>query len=735
MEDITGAETGMESTAKMSEKVIPIQRVTVKLDSTPQKNENHENEKDNSEEKPQTSTSMHPVNRETKTLHDSTGQSSPASNTSNEDTDGEFELTADAMVHDFDDEATLDEEEADDDEEDSEELDDLAKESEMPLMDLIALYYNRAGDQDNTEEKESSPENDGSPENVDDDKSDKAEERKDSGQKEDHLRRLRSSTSLLSPSHLDSSDEGGDYVPPALEDWKKIPRVGDEYQVNSIPELKHQNPDYDTATDQLVWDPERISEVKVESYLFKVGATNLPNADTLAIPTGLHIRDNEDALFLLAQCDNDVDEAIRKYQWRPLPLSSELHAWSEEECQQFENGLSLYGKDFHSIHHNKVKTKSIGEVVKFYYIWKKTERYDNFNAKTRLGKKKDTLHPGITDYMDKLLDETDHSVAAVNSNDVHTMSYLPPHSHTAALQQHLLDIRTTRRNNKQSHTPGFYTDSISHDYSEMNGLLEGDYVDDIDMFDNIMPTLPANENAYSSVSLDSIDPAINVGYTDSGNFAPLSTAARCQGVGIFPGKANCNNNSRIGVASHTTGSSKSVAVSFPDKHSFRPVEPAEITPSLLRSTTSSLTRTTPLPPDVLSSIDELATAYCSPVCSTQPVSQTSVQSLPSDSTPVGSPSEPREIAALNLKRYQNVDLNDDSKRQRRDDDRTSSLAPGNSHENAPLCRPTSSTHLGSSSRHQLQLTDVSQGSNSFQSTTQSDLPIENITEAPRIVKC
>ena len=69
-------------------------------------------------------------------MHDSTGQSSPASNTSNEDTDGEFELTADAMVHDFDDEATLDEEEADDDEEDSEELDDLAKVQPSPLYDL-----------------------------------------------------------------------------------------------------------------------------------------------------------------------------------------------------------------------------------------------------------------------------------------------------------------------------------------------------------------------------------------------------------------------------------------------------------------------------------------------------------------------------------------------------------------------------------------------------------------------
>uniref|UniRef100_H2Y576 SANT domain-containing protein n=1 Tax=Ciona savignyi TaxID=51511 RepID=H2Y576_CIOSA len=82
----------------------------------------------------------------------------------------------------------------------------------------------------------------------------------------------------------------------------------------------------------------------------------------------------------------------------------ELQTWSEEECRLFEQGLSVYGKDFHSIHHNKVKTKTIGEIVKFYYIWKKSEHYDKFNAKTRLGKKKDILHPGVTDYMERLLD-------------------------------------------------------------------------------------------------------------------------------------------------------------------------------------------------------------------------------------------------------------------------------------------------------------------------------------------
>lgn len=47
-------------------------------------------------------------------------------------------------------------------------------------------------------------------------------------------------------------------------------------------------------------------------------------------------------------------QALRRVRFRPPPLASEMNVWSKEECRQFEHGLTLYGKDFHTIHHNKV---------------------------------------------------------------------------------------------------------------------------------------------------------------------------------------------------------------------------------------------------------------------------------------------------------------------------------------------------------------------------------------------
>lgn len=38
-------------------------------------------------------------------------------------------------------------------------------------------------------------------------------------------------------------------------------------------------------------------------------------------------------------------------------------------------------------------------------MWKKTERHDVFANKARLEKKKYNLHPGLTDYMDRFLEE------------------------------------------------------------------------------------------------------------------------------------------------------------------------------------------------------------------------------------------------------------------------------------------------------------------------------------------
>lgn len=120
---------------------------------------------------------------------------------------------------------------------------------------------------------------------------------------------------------------------------------------------------------------------------------------------GGHVRDDERALWLLRQCGFSVEEALRRQKMTGaqggagtgfLNGDAEMTPWSEEECRAFEAGLRLHGKDFVAIRANKVTTRSIKELVNFYYLWKKTERHDVFTSRTRLEKKKYALHPGTT---------------------------------------------------------------------------------------------------------------------------------------------------------------------------------------------------------------------------------------------------------------------------------------------------------------------------------------------------
>lgn len=62
-----------------------------------------------------------------------------------------------------------------------------------------------------------------------------------------------------------------------------------------------------------------------------------------------------------------------------------------------------------------MKTRTVAECVAFYYMWKKSERYDYFAQQTRFGKKRYNHHPGVTDYMDRLVDETEALGGTVSS--------------------------------------------------------------------------------------------------------------------------------------------------------------------------------------------------------------------------------------------------------------------------------------------------------------------------------
>lgn len=250
--------------------------------------------------------------------------------------------------------------------------------------------------------------------------------------------------------------------------------VGSEFQAQ-IPEGLCR---YDDALpyeneDKLVWDPSQLNECDIELYLRNVnipvnvtsggcanasmnssssgsstanstpafasntataGATMAANNNKSLLPCGNHLRDDEQSLYLLLQCGHNMEEALRRRRLNatlppvvavaaattashPSPDNdTRMSLWSEEECRNFESGLRIYGKDFHAIQQAKVRTRSVSELVQFYYLWKKTERHDIFANKARLEKKKYSLHPGLTDYMDRFLEEQENNGVSGNTS-------------------------------------------------------------------------------------------------------------------------------------------------------------------------------------------------------------------------------------------------------------------------------------------------------------------------------
>ncbi|XP_051944602.1 mesoderm induction early response protein 1b isoform X2 [Hippocampus zosterae] len=348
----------------------------------------------------------------------SLGNSSPGGSAGS--TDHDFDPSADMLVHDFDDERTMEEEEMLEaaDEANANEIEDLAREGEMPIHELLNLYgYGGASPVDEDEEEDEEQEEEDDEEDEDDEldndessrgtgelKRNEDEGVKSSTAQEDEaplttevrtrsVRGLGTSELIRPQKHKyfesnndaeEESEEDEDYVP--SEDWKKEIMVGSMYQAETptgLCKYKDNEKVYEND-DQLLWNPECLPENKVVAFLNEASRRTGEEKGVDAIPEGSHIKDNEQALYELVKCDFDTEEALRRLRFNVKAAREELSVWTEEECRNFEQGLKTYGKDFHLIQANK---------------------------QTRLGKRKYNLHPGVTDYMDRLLDETE-SVAS-----------------------------------------------------------------------------------------------------------------------------------------------------------------------------------------------------------------------------------------------------------------------------------------------------------------------------------
>ncbi|XP_042190745.1 mesoderm induction early response protein 1 isoform X2 [Callorhinchus milii] len=455
----------------------------------------------------------------------SIGSSSPGGSAGSDDND--FDPSADMLVHDFDDERTLEEEELmEGDNNFSSEIEDLEREGEMPIQELLNLYgYGNTvpfpGEDDEEDEEEEdddeeddddeggegdneadNDENSGSsevPEDLPDLNLIKEEVPKTSSGQEDETQ---SSNDDLTPSiasqdtqemvrprrckYLDiglsgrtccsktrfnsignegeeESEEDEDYVP--SEDWKKEIMVGSQFQAE-VPvgfyKYKENEKVYENE-DQLLWNPDFLPENKVVEFLCDASKRTGEEKGLNAIPEGSHIKDNEQALYELVKCNFDTEEALRRLRFN-VKAARELSIWTEEECRNFEQGLKAYGKDFHLVQANKVRTRSVGDCVAFYYMWKKSERYDFFAQQTRFGKKKYNLHPGVTDYMDRLLDETESTASSCAPSP-------PPTTSTSSSSQAERE-ETAGASNINGRTANGAVEASDQwqDYTELRGL-------------------------------------------------------------------------------------------------------------------------------------------------------------------------------------------------------------------------------------------------------------------------
>ncbi|KAM9621538.1 mesoderm induction early response protein 2 isoform 5-T6 [Morphnus guianensis] len=313
-------------------------------------------------------------------------------------------------------------EEEDDTQEKQKSLEELEKSfsasqsSEMPFEELLALYGYEASDPISEQDSES---NDITP-NLPDMTLDKEQIAKDllSGEEEEETQ---SSADDLTPSV--TSHDASDLFPnqpgsnnfladedkepcsspcassmaedseedsiPSNECKKEI-MVGPQYQA-TVPILhlnRHSEKAYENE-DQLLWDPNILPERDVEEFLYRAVKRRWDELSSSSLPEGEMVKDNEQALYELVKCNFNAEEALRRLRFNVKVIRDELCAWSEEECRNFEHGFRVHGKNFHLIQANKVRTRSVGECVEYYYMWKKSERYDYFTQQTRLGRKKD----------------------------------------------------------------------------------------------------------------------------------------------------------------------------------------------------------------------------------------------------------------------------------------------------------------------------------------------------------
>uniref|UniRef100_A0A1I7Z1X7 SANT domain-containing protein n=1 Tax=Steinernema glaseri TaxID=37863 RepID=A0A1I7Z1X7_9BILA len=157
-------------------------------------------------------------------------------------------------------------------------------------------------------------------------------------------------------------------------DFTSGSRVGPAYQTMT-PDYFGPNPtEPSTHKGKTMWIPQATEETIEEVYRTFGQDQLVPRYDDEEV---LH------ALYSNGYCVPTRIEEIEEHGLVNPPkrtINNPRRTFSAAEVDEFEEGLMMFGKNFFNIRKRYLPKHTVGELIEFYYTWKKSGRYDRFVA-------------------------------------------------------------------------------------------------------------------------------------------------------------------------------------------------------------------------------------------------------------------------------------------------------------------------------------------------------------------
>lgn len=167
--------------------------------------------------------------------------------------------------------------------------------------------------------------------------------------------------------------------------------------------------DGEGITSTLMWKP--VAEGEESSLSDYINACAPKATELRILPTSPNFMD-----FILKSyldTDGDTEEALKRVSTLTREILREP-TFSQDEIDRFEQGVLKYGSELYPTF-NEVKTQDLSMVVRFYYLWKKTENGRRIWGSFK-GRKKNKFQVKTKEASDVHADDKDYNIEKIDTH-------------------------------------------------------------------------------------------------------------------------------------------------------------------------------------------------------------------------------------------------------------------------------------------------------------------------------